>query len=82
MSDSCDPVDCIPQGSSVREILQARILEWVAISFSGGIFPTQESNPGLLHCRQILSQLSYKGSPELVNRTQQIVFPSWLRAEE
>ena len=28
-----------------------------------GIFPTQESNPGLLHCRQILYQLSYKGNP-------------------
>ena len=28
-----------------------------------GIFPTQESNPGLLHCRQILYRLSYKGSP-------------------
>ena len=28
-----------------------------------GIFPTQESNPGLLHCRQILYQLSYEGSP-------------------
>ena len=27
-----------------------------------GIFPTQESNQGLLHCRQILSQLSYQGS--------------------
>lgn len=30
----CDPVDCSPPGSSVRGILQARILEWVAISFS------------------------------------------------
>ena len=29
-----------------------------------GIFPTQGSNPGLLHCRQILYQLSYKGSPK------------------
>ena len=28
-----------------------------------GIFPTQESNPGLLHCRQILYRLSYKGRP-------------------
>ena len=28
-----------------------------------GIFPTQELNLGLLHCRQILHQLSYKGSP-------------------
>ena len=29
-----------------------------------GIFPNQESNPGLLHCRQILYQLSYKGIPK------------------
>ena len=28
-----------------------------------GIFPTQESNRGLLHCRQILYQLSYQRSP-------------------
>ena len=28
-----------------------------------GIFPTQKSNQSLLHCRQILSQLSYQGSP-------------------
>ena len=28
-----------------------------------GIFPTQGSNPGLLHCRQILYQLSQQGSP-------------------
>ena len=32
----CDPVDCSPPGSSVRGILQARILEWVAIPFSRG----------------------------------------------
>ena len=30
----CDPMDCSLPGSSVRGILQARILEWVAISFS------------------------------------------------
>ena len=38
MYDSCDPMDCRPPGSSVQRglpgILQARILEWVAISFS------------------------------------------------
>ena len=33
-STLCDPVDCILPGSSVRGILQARTLEWVAISFS------------------------------------------------
>ena len=32
----CNPVDCSPPGSSVHRILQARILEWVAISFSRG----------------------------------------------
>ena len=32
----CDPMDCSPPGSSVHGILQARILEWVAISSSRG----------------------------------------------
>ena len=30
------------------------------------IFPTQESNPGLLHCRRILYQLSHKGSSRIL----------------
>ena len=33
----CDPMDCSPVGSSLHGILQARILEWVAISFSSYI---------------------------------------------
>ena len=32
----CHPMDCSPSGSSVHGILQARILEWVAIPFSRG----------------------------------------------
>ena len=32
----CDPMDCSPSSSSVHGILQARILEWVAICFSRG----------------------------------------------
>ena len=32
----CHPIDCSPPGSSVHGILQARIPEWVAISFSRG----------------------------------------------
>ena len=32
----CDPTDCSPLGSSVHGILQARILQWVAVSFSRG----------------------------------------------
>ena len=34
MSDSCNPMDCSLPGSSVHGIFQARVLEWVAISFS------------------------------------------------
>ena len=35
-----------------------------SLSLLRGIFPTQGSNPGLPHCRQILYQLSHKGSPK------------------
>ena len=34
----CNPLDCSAPGSSIHGILQARILEWVAISFSKGSF--------------------------------------------
>ena len=39
----CNPMDCSPPGSSVHEVFQARILEWVATSYSQG------SNQHLLH---------------------------------
>ena len=57
----CDPRDCSLPGSSAHLILQVKIHEWVAISFSRGIFMTQGSNLGLLHCRQILYYLSHLG---------------------
>ena len=57
----CNPMDCSPLGSSVHGITQAKILEWVAYFLLQGIFPTQGSNPGLLHCRQTLYRLSYQG---------------------
>ena len=44
----CDPIDCSPALSSVHGIFQASILEWIAISYSWGILPTQGSNPRLL----------------------------------
>ena len=43
VSGSCDPRDCSPPGFSVHGTLRARILEWVAISFSSG-------GGGWLHC--------------------------------
>ena len=50
----CDPMDFSLPGSSLHGILQARVLEWVAIFLLQGIFPTQGSNPGLLNSRQML----------------------------
>ena len=47
-----NPLGCSLPGSSVHGLLQAGILEWVAIFLLQGIFPTQGSNPSLLH-RQV-----------------------------
>ena len=56
----CDPMDCSLPGSSVHWILQARILESVAIPFSRESSWTQGSNLGLPHCSQILYYLSHQ----------------------
>ena len=61
----CDPMDCSLLRSSVHGIFQARVLEWVAISFSRG------SNPGLP-----LYHLSHQGSP--VFPTEDIWLIFWL----
>ena len=62
MSDSSvTPMDWSPAGSSVHGISQARILEWVAISFSRGIFPTQELNLCLQHWQVDSLPLSHQG---------------------
>ena len=65
------PLDCSPPGASVHVILQVRILEWVAISFSGYL-PNQEiesaSSVSLLHCRWILCPLSHWGSLQSLHR--------------
>ena len=56
MSGLCSPMDCSPLGSCVHGILQARVLEWFAISFSKG-----SSQPKtLLPCRWILYQLRHQ----------------------
>ena len=60
----CNPMDCSPPGSSVHEILQARILEWAAVSSPGNLL-----NPGLLHCRQILYHLRHQGNPKIYSKS-------------
>ena len=44
-----------------------------------GIFPTQGLNPGLLHCRQILYQLSHKGSPRIL---EWVAYPFFSRSSQ
>ena len=57
----CNHMDHSLPGSPVHGILQARILEWVASS--RGIFPTQGSNPRLLHGQADSLPLCPLGSP-------------------
>ena len=55
----CDPILYSPWNSPGQNtgVGNLSLLHW--------IFPTQQSNWGLLHCRRILSQLSYQGSPKV-----------------
>ena len=47
----CNPMDCSPPGVSVHGILQAKIVEWVAISFSrGSSLPRNQTNISYVSC--------------------------------
>ena len=59
----CDPMDCTLPGSSVRGDSPGKNTEVGCLTRLHRIFPTQESNWGLLHCRRILFQLDYQGIP-------------------
>ena len=50
----CNPLDCSPPGSFIHGIFQARILEWVAISFFKGSSPPTDWTPASCIGRQIL----------------------------
>ena len=56
----CDPMDCSPQGSSVPGNSPGKNTGVGSLSLLPGIFPTQDLNGGLLHCRQILYRLCYQ----------------------
>ena len=56
-SDSATPASVNSQGQNPG-VGSLSLLQW--------IFPTQGSNSGLPHCRQILYQLSHKGSPRIL----------------
>ena len=62
----CDPMDCSPLGSSVHGDSPGKNTETGCHALFQGIFPTQGSNPGLPHCRQILYHLTHQGSPRIL----------------
>ena len=70
-----DPLPIEPPGKPKNTGVDSlSLLQW--------IFPTQESNRGLLHCRWFLYQLSYQGSPILLQGMSRIlcavtVGPCW-----
>ena len=80
-AQSCNPMDCSPPGSSVHGLFQARILEWVAISFSTACklltctcgnpapWPGLEPRPPILEVRQSLSHWTTREIARLFNQT-------------
>ena len=55
----CNPMDCSLPGSSVHGIFQARILEWVAISFSRGSANASPASAGRAHLKYSWSKILY-----------------------
>ena len=64
----CDSIDCSLPGSSVHGIFPGKNTEVGCHFLHQGIFPTQESNPHLLHWQADSLPLSYVGSP-VMNQT-------------
>ena len=72
----CDSLDCSPPGSTVRGILQARILEWIAISFSrGSSWPRDQTRISQASCtgRQGLDRCRHLGSPFSLHRENYVI---------
>ena len=59
----CNPMDCSPPGSSVHVDSLGKNTGVGCHALLQGIFPTQGSNMGVLHGRQILYHLSHRGRP-------------------
>ena len=62
----CDPMDCSPQVSSFHGDSLGKNTGVGCHALLQGIFPTQESNPGLPHCRWTLYCLSQTGTWTLI----------------
>ena len=72
----CNPRDCSPPGSSVHGILQARILEWVTISYSRGA--SQSRDLLLCHWQADSLPLRHLGSPLFIYTATKMRFSKYL----
>ena len=63
----CHPKDCSLPASSAHGVFQARVLEWVAISFSRGSFRPRDQTHVSCVSRQILYHLSHQGNPMVMS---------------
>ena len=62
----CGAMDCSQPGFSLHGDSPGKNTGVGCHALLKGIFPIQGSNPGLLHCRQILYHLSHQGSPRIL----------------
>ena len=74
LSDSLHPRGLYSPGNSLEQNTRVG-----SLSLLRGIFPTQGLNPGLLHCRWILYQLSHKGSPRIL---EWVAYPFFSRSSQ
>ena len=66
----CDPIDCRPPGSSVHGVSQARMLEWVTVSFSRGSSWSRNQTCSLLHWQADSLPTELSGKCVLVAKSQ------------
>ena len=74
----CNSMDCSPPGSSVHGDSPSKNTGVSCHALLPGIFPTQESNLGLPHCRQILYHLSHQGSPSYKCKINHVIHTTTL----
>ena len=67
LSDPSESEICSVVSNSVTQNSPGQNTGVGSLSLLWGIFPIQGSNPGFMHCRQILYQLSHKRSPRILN---------------
>ena len=77
MSDSLRPHGMYPARLLSMGIPQARVLGGLPHALLQGICPTQGSNPGLPHCRQILDRLSHQGALFVLLPVSNWGLPCW-----